>query len=113
MTDSKNIGAARRLPDAAEWSKVYNDCINRNIALGAWKPELIKYSDLSRLVTLMWRYRYKANPYGTLDKSSLLCAVRGDLIKPGIHYDASKTTAKSTFYASQRLFDANAALKVL
>eukprot|EP00173_Palmaria_palmata_P004659 Plantae.Rhodophyta-Palmaria_palmata.ctg6789.p1 GENE.Plantae.Rhodophyta-Palmaria_palmata.ctg6789~~Plantae.Rhodophyta-Palmaria_palmata.ctg6789.p1 ORF type:complete len:238 (+),score=3.70 Plantae.Rhodophyta-Palmaria_palmata.ctg6789:464-1177(+) len=59
----------------------------------------------------MWRYRYKTKPDGSLEKRSAQCAVRGDLMRPGVHYDDAKTNVQSPSYATQRLLYANAALE--
>jgi hypothetical protein len=78
-------------PDAAKWAQAYDACIYPNFALGAWTPCATPPDVKS--VQPIWDFKAKTIADGSLDKRSVRCAARGDLMIPGVHYDPSRTAA--------------------
>jgi hypothetical protein len=65
--------------------------MDRNFILNAWTacepPKEVQP------VQPIWNFKAKTKADGTLDKISLWCAARGDLMKPGVLYDPARTAA--------------------
>lgn len=103
----KHIADALRRPDGPQWAQAHDACIDRNFALGAWVP--CDKPDGVHLVQPIWQYKAKTGPDGMLEKRSARCAVRGDLMEPGVHYDPDRTAAQTPSHSGLRIFYAAAA----
>jgi hypothetical protein len=103
-----HVNDAIEQPDAADWAAAYDASIGRNFILNAWTayepPEEVQ------LVQPIWDFKAKTKAHGTLDKRFVRCAARGDLMKPGVHYDPTRTAMKTPSHTALRLFHATAEL---
>ncbi len=66
--------------------------------------------DRDKPLTHRWTYNYRSNESRNVESVSARCIVRGDYMKPGIHYDAIQTSAQSPSHTIRRLLYAHVAL---
>lgn len=109
--DPRSLRATRKSPHAQfsrEWARAHDQFIDRSIDLGVW--ELTDPIQTDKPVPHLWAYRYKTAPDGGLQSVAARCTVRGDLMRAGVHYDASRTAAQTPSHTARRMLYARAAL---
>lgn len=101
--------ALRRPPnEAVKWAAKHDEFLDKMFRMKAWVPCTAPSN--TKLVHPKWVYTVKTKEDGTLDRFSARCTVRGDLMKPGKHYNPSKTAAQTPSHTAHRIFYADAAI---
>lgn len=103
-----NLNHARRYPDSSQWQIAHDQALQ--------KLEMERVVDWTqpapkgeKPLQLTISYTYKWQPDGTLQSRKARCSVRGDLMKPGIHFDPHKVQYPTTEKTTIRLLFAMAA----
>ena len=78
-----------------QWEISHNKELDKLDSMGAikWGPLPEK---LSKLIPLIMTYRYKRDKNGNIVERKARCSIRGDLMRPNIHFDPAATTAHLT-----------------
>lgn len=101
---------AQTYPDAHLWAHAHNDELEQLETQKAieWLPPS-EIPTNAKTISLTMTYRYKRDAQGKITDRKARCSIRGDLMKPNIHYDPSRTAAYSADKATIRLIFAIAA----
>ena len=99
-----SLKQARRYPDSNKWREAHNSELDKIDELQAikWLPD-DQIPQKARLIPLTMNYRYKRSPEQEITEHKARCAVRGDLMKPAIHYNPEHTAAHMADKATIRL----------
>ena len=99
-----NLAQARQYPDAKQWETAHNTELNNLDAHHSieWLPSEFQPPPKS-VIPLMMIYRYKRSAEGNILQRKARCNLRGDLMKPGLHYNPEHTTTYTADRTTQRL----------
>lgn len=92
--DPATFSQTQQYPDATQWAEAHD----RELHTTDDKHTVRWLAPVDILpgvkpIPLTMCYRYKQNTDGTINTQKAGCFVRGDLMKPGLHYDPNATTA--------------------
>ena len=101
---------ARQYPDAHLWSIAHDSELAKIDQMRAidWIPRSLTHTK-SKPIPLKMTYRYKRDSNGHIEERKARCAVRGDLMKPNMHFDPNNTATFAADKTSIRLLLAHAA----
>ena len=86
------VAQARKYPDAELWAKAHDAELDKLDQMGAftWQPLPPQHS---APIPMIMTYRYKRDNIGNINERKARCSVRGDLMKPHIHFEPNHTAA--------------------
>jgi hypothetical protein len=85
----RTLKQALRLPDAAHWMNAHDKEIDRHVdTLGIWHYERAQAND--RPIPFTFTYKLKTDHLGQPATYKARCKNRGDLMRPGIDFDATR-----------------------
>lgn len=80
---------AMRISDSKKWEKTHDAELDRNVTeLRTWVYEEAMPSD--KPIPLKMIYNAKKNQFGCKEKYEEICALRGEIMKPGQHFDETR-----------------------
>lgn len=91
----KNLADAMTSSDANERARAWNaEVVRYTDDLKTWNLEepLKDYRPLPYVMT----FCSKTKEYGRLEKHNVRCATRGDIMRPGLDYDGTRTASHMT-----------------
>lgn len=93
---------AQRYPDATQWGAAHDLELNKLDDAGAIKWHSPAQTPTNaKMIPLAMTYRYKRDPNSAVNEDKARCSVRGDLMKPHVHFNpahkAPHMADKSTF----------------
>ena len=101
---------ARRYPDAHQWATAHNAELDQLDSMNAFRwisPDYITGKHV--LVGTIMNYRYKRDSGGKIKALKARCAIRGDRMRPNLHFDPEKVATFMADKSSIRLLLALAA----
>lgn len=109
-----NYAAARKYPDAQQWTAAHHSKLDALDTLGAikWTPPSSILKNVKPLPLTM-SYIYKRDNNNSIIRRKSRESVRGDLMKPQVHYDPEKTATHMADKASLRILFAITAQRQL
>ena len=95
---------ARHYPDAKKWQQAHDTELQNLDHHNSieWLPQNF-HPPRNAVIPLMMLYRYKRAEDGTILQRKARCNIRGDLMKPGIHFNPQHTTTYTADRSTQRL----------
>lgn len=105
-----NYRTARQYPDSQLWAVAHDNELSKidNMRAIQWIPRNETPPKI-RPLPLTMTYKYKRDATGHIEERKARCAVRGDLMKPHIHYDPDTTATFAEDKTTIRLILAHAA----